>query len=290
MRASGYFGSVLLYFQTMLLLWLGVSIAGGWLVAHLAARYAGLPLVVTVLIGLAMALVVFVLLRRLAGRWFVIQINNHWPHLCAFARGEPTCFDQPIEACAQRLVAAARANEADEIVVIGHSGGGALAPAVIVRALELDPDVGRRGPPVVLLTLGSIAPGAALHPRAEKLRALFGRLAVEPSVRWIDCQTRLDVMNFWDFDPVAGIGVEIGAARCNPLVWNLRLRDMLTDEFINRNRLDFFRLHYQFIMANDRRAPYDYFMLVCGPLPVATWAEEPHVALGRFAADGAISP
>ncbi len=37
---------------------------------------------------------------------------------------------------------------------------------------------------------------------------------------------------------------------------------MLTDEFVNRNRLDFFRLHYQFIMANDKRAPYDYFMLV----------------------------
>ncbi len=64
-----------------------------------------------------------------------------------------------------------RANEVDEIVVVGHSGGGALAPAVMVRALELDPDVGRRGPPVVLLTLGSIAPGAALHPRAEKLRS-----------------------------------------------------------------------------------------------------------------------
>ena len=41
-------------------------------------------------------------------------------------------------------------------------------------------------------------------------------------------------MNFWDFDPVAGIGVEIGAARCNPLVWKLRLRDMLSDEFYKR--------------------------------------------------------
>ena len=173
--------------------------------------------------------------------------------------------------------------------MIGHSGGGALAPAVMVRALELDPEIGRRGPPVTLLTLGSIAPGAALHPKAEKLRALFARLAVEPSVRWIDCQTRLDVMNFWDFDPVEGIGVHVGAERCNPLVWNLRLRDMLADEFVNRNRLNFFRLHYQFIMANDHRAPYDYFMLVCGPLPVATWARDTHEALAAFAADATLS-
>jgi hypothetical protein len=288
LRASGYFGAVLLYFQGMLLLWLALSLAGGWLIAHVAARYGGLPLLAAIPLGIAAALAILVLLRRLADRWFVVQINNHWPHLCAFARGERTCFDAPVEACAQRLLAAVAANEADEIILIGHSGGGALAPAVMVRALELDPDVGRRGPPVVLLTLGSIAPGAALHPRAEKLRALFARIAVEPSVRWIDCQTRLDVMNFWDFDPVEGIGVQAGPQRCNPLVWNLRLRDMLNDEFINRNRINFFRLHYQFIMANDKRAPYDFFMLVCGPLPVAIWARDPRAALARFADDVAL--
>jgi hypothetical protein len=129
-----------------------------------------------------------------------------------------------------------------------------------------------------------------LHPRAEKLRALFGKLAVEPSIRWVDCQTRLDVMNFWDFDPVADIGIEVGPERCNPQVWNLRLRDMLKDEFINRNRLDFFRLHYQVIMANDKRAPYDYFMLVAGPLRTTDWARDPAAALSRFAADGTLLP
>src|SRR5439155_388782 len=116
-------------------------------------------------------------LRPLADRWFLVQINNHWPYLCEFARGEATGFDPLIEACAQRVIAAVRANEADEVIVIGHSGGGAMAPAVIVRALELDPDIGRRGPPLVLLTLGSIAPGAALDPRAQSLRATFARPA-----------------------------------------------------------------------------------------------------------------
>jgi hypothetical protein len=216
---------------------------------------------------------------------FVIQINSHWPYLCEFARGEATCFDAPIEACAQRVVAAARANDADEIVVIGHSGGGALAPAVIVRALELDPDVGRRGPPLVLLTLGSIAPGAALHPKATRLRAVFARIAVEPSITWIDSQSRKDVLNFWDFDPVAGLGIDVGNKRCNPIVWRVRFRDMLSPEFYKRIRLNFFRLHYQFIMANDQRAPYDYFMLVCGPVPVASWAKDPHAALASFDAD-----
>ena len=232
---------------------------------------------------------IFLALRPLADRWFVVQINSHWPYLCAFARGVPTCFDAPIEACARRLVAVVRANAADEIVVVGHSGGGALAPAVVTRALELDPDVGRRGPPLVLLTLGSIAPGAALHPRAAKLRAVFARLAVEPSVVWIDVQSRKDVLNFWDFDPIEGIGVRAGRARCNPLIWKVRFRDMLSEDFYRRIRSNFFRLHYQFIMANDQRAPYDYFMLVCGPVPVAVWARDPQAALAAFDADASLA-
>jgi pimeloyl-ACP methyl ester carboxylesterase len=204
-------------------------------------------------------------------------------------RAEHRIGHRPIDACAERLIAAARANAVDEIVVVGHSGGGALAPVVLARALERDPDLGRRGPPIVLLTLGSIMPGAALHPKAVQLHTVVARLAVEPSISWIDCQSRKDVMNFWDFDPVAGIGVVAGPARCNPLVWKLRFREMLSPEFYKRLRLNFFRMHYQFIMANDRRAPYDYFMLMCGPLPVATWARSYGAVMAAFAEDASLA-
>jgi pimeloyl-ACP methyl ester carboxylesterase len=292
LRASWAFGLVLIHFQLLLTWWLALSIGSGVLAALAVTRLLDWPAVVGFLVGLVVALGAFCALKPLANRWFAIQINSHWPYLCAFARGEPTCFDAPIEACAERIVAAARANEVDEIVVIGHSGGGALAPAVMARALELDPDLGRRGPSVVLLTLGSIAPGAALHPKAVKLRAVFAGLAVEPSIRWIDAQSRKDVLNFWDFDPIAEIGIRIGAERCNPLVWQVRFRDVLTEELYRRIRFNFFRLHYQFIMANDRREPakmgYDYFMLVCGPLAVATWAADPARALAAFAADATL--
>ncbi|MGZ3289385.1 MAG: hypothetical protein ACXU87_15235, partial [Xanthobacteraceae bacterium] len=166
---------------------------------------------------------------------------------------------------------------------------GALAPAVIVRALELDPDIGRKGPPLVLVTLGSIAPGAALHPKAVRLRAVFARLAVEPSVLWIDSQSRADVLNFWNFDPVEGIGARVDGRRCNPLIWKVRFGDMLSRQFYWRIRFNFFRLHYQFIMASDRRAPYDYFLLVCGPVPVAAWARDPNGVLAAFAADGRLA-
>ena len=288
LRASWEFGAALIHFQMLLLWWLVLSASGGWLAAYAAMHFLGLHGPAGIVIGVAAAAAIFFALRPLANHLFVIQINSHWPYLCEFARGEATCFDAPIETCAQRVVAAVRANEADEIIVVGHSGGGALAPAVIVRALELDPDIGRKGPPLVLVTLGSIAPGAALHPRAARLRAVFARLAVEPSVLWIDSQSRADVLNFWNFDPVEGVGAQVEGRCCNPLIWKVRFGDMLSRQFYWRIRFNFFRLHYQFIMASDRRAPYDYFLLVCGPMPVASWARDPNGVLAMFAADGSL--
>ena len=47
---------------------------------------------------------------------------------------------------------------------------------------------------------------------------------------------------------------------------------MLAPEFFKKIGRSWFRMHYQFIMANDMRAPYEYMMLVCGPVPVEQWA------------------
>jgi hypothetical protein len=63
---------------------------------------------------------------------------------------------------------------------------------------------------------------------------------------------------------------------------------MVSPEFYRRLRTNFFRLHYQFILGSDRRAPYDYVMLTCGPLPAVEWAKNPQAALASFAEDGAL--
>ena len=264
-RASLSYGLVLTHFQMLLIYWLALSAACGWLIGWLAIYLSGIPPMLAVALGIAAALGCFKLLRPLADKLFVVQINSHWPYLLEYARGEPSCFDRPIEAGARRLIEVARANDADEILVVGHSGGGVTAPAVVARALELDPDVGRRGPRVILLTPGSLMPGIGLHRAATKVHAVIARIAVEPSILWIDAQARKDMLNFFDFDPVAGIGVDVGARRCNPLVWTVGFHNMLAPEFYNRLRWNLFRMHYQFIMANDTRAPYEYMMLVAGP-------------------------
>jgi hypothetical protein len=288
-RAAWRFELHLLYFQMLLWLWLGLALAGGSLAALALARLGGLPQPAAIAVGSGVAIACFLLLRPLADRLQVVQINNCWPYLREFARGQASAFDAPIDGYAARIVAAARAGECDEIVVVGHSAAGVTACAVMARAFALDAELGARGPNIVLLTLGSVMPAAALHPAAQKMRGVIARLATEPSLTWIDCVSRKDVMNFWDFDPVAGIGVEVGARRCNPLIWRVRFKEVVSPEYYRRLRLSFFRLHYQFIMSGDRRAPYDYLMLVAGPVAVADWARHPDRTAAAFAPDGALT-
>jgi hypothetical protein len=69
------------------------------------------------------------------------------------------------------------------------------------------------------------------------------------------------------------------------MTWQVRFRDMLSEQFYRSLRWNFFRLHYQFIMANDIRAPYDYFMLVCGPVTPAEWVKRGRDVLAEFAED-----
>lgn len=284
-RADYRYGLALVHFQMLLIYWLGLSALGGWFAAVAATRMLAAPDALGAAVGALAAAGCFALLRPIADRWFVVQINSHWPFLVEFGRGEPSCFDRPIEAGARRLVEIARAGAVDEILVVGHSGGGVTAPAVVARALELDPDVGRRGPRLVLLTPGSLMPGIGLHGSAVKVRAIIERIAIEPSLLWIDVQARKDALNFFGFDPVSGLGIDVGARRCNPLIWRVRFRDMLAPEFYGRLRFNLFRMHYQFIMANDRRAPYDYLMLVMGPVPVEQWARNGWQELAAFAED-----
>jgi len=285
-RASWQFGLHHLVLQLLLLVWIAASMAVGALAWYIARHKLGVPVSIGLGISVATFFATFMALRPLANRWFVIRVNNHWPYLREFGRGEPTCFDRPIEVGAARLKELASGNDADEVVVVGHSGGAPLAQCIVARALELDPDLGRRGPRVILLTIGSVTPAVSLHPGAQKMRETIRRLAIEPSITWIEVQARKDPLNFWDFDPVAESGIQLGPERCNPVLWQIRFRDMLSAETYRKLRWKLFRLHFQYIMANHMRASYDYFMLIGGPVPIIEWAKRQREIIAKFSPEG----
>jgi hypothetical protein len=194
-------------------------------------------------------------------------------------------WDQRIERFARHLVNVASTSDAEEIVVVGHSSGSFLGTEIVARALELDPGLGRRGPRIVLLTIGGNLPIVGFHAAAQDFRDHLRRLAIEPSIDWIDCQSRKDVMNFHPFDPITGHGIELGAMRRNPTIVAVRFRDIIKPENYNRFRWKFFRVHFQFVMANERPHAYDFFMIVCGPVPLRERMADPAAALALAIGD-----
>jgi hypothetical protein len=196
-------------------------------------------------------------------------------------------WDERIDRFAQYLSKVARSSDAQEIVVVGHSSGSFLGTEIVARALKLDPDLGRQGPRVVLLTLGGNFPIVGFHAVSSEFRAHLRLLALEPSVHWIDCQARKDVMNFFNFDPIAAHGIEVGAARRNPSIVRVRFREIIKPQRYDFWRWQFFRVHFQFVMANERPHAYDFFMMVCGPVPLLERVACPEAALAVATGDPA---
>ena len=149
------------------------------------------------------------------------------------------------------------------------------------------PTLGRHGPRIVLLTIGGNFPIVGFHAVSQQFRDHLRMLAVEPSIDWIDCQSRKDVMNFYPFDPIAGHGIDVGAARRNPTIVPVRFRDIIKPEHYNVFRWKFFRVHFQFVMANERPHAYDFFMIVCGPVPLSERMAVPDAALAVATGDPA---
>jgi hypothetical protein len=63
---------------------------------------------------------------------------------------------------------------------------------------------------------------------------------------------------------------------------------MLDHDMYLRIRLNFFRVHCQFVSGNDRRTSYDYFMLTCGPISAKSQTLAPDGALSMIADDGGL--
>ncbi len=286
-RANWRFGLLYLYPTAGVLFATVVPVLVGGIVTRLAEERAGLAPSTAALAGIAAAAACYLVAHRLAARAFALQLADSWLWFRDWAHGRRPDFVERLDAFARRVVARARAADVDEIVVVGHSAGGTCAVPMIARALEIDPAFAREGPPLTLLTLGTSLPVAAFHPRSASVRDAIRQVAVASSLRWVDCQARKDVLNFPGFDPVSGVGIHVGDEPRGPIVWVVRFRDLLSPALYGRLRWNFFRMHFQYVMANDRRGPYDYFMMTCGPAPILDWAMNGLEAVGRFSQSAA---
>jgi pimeloyl-ACP methyl ester carboxylesterase len=163
--------------------------------------------------------------------------------------------------------------EEGEIVIVGHSLGATFAVDALARALDLDRALATHRAKICLVTVGATIPKCALHPAAHRLRERIAKVVAEPSVLWAEYQAREDAISFYRFDPVSltRVGGKADRLDSKPIIRRINVKNLLSPEIYKRFRLRVLRLHYQFVSANDIRAVYDYFMMICGPVFATAW-------------------
>lgn len=275
-RYGWRYGLFFLYPVFILLAFAAVGVALAW---HATAY--GLPLLLAPVVALA----VFAALNVWPGRFMLLPyMLDDWLFAYELAHRSRPGLDERLDVFARDIAEALSEGGVDEIVVAGHSLGCALQAEVLDRALRMA--AGRRAPGVrlAMLSTGSSLLKIALHPAAAWLRESVARLSQNATLFWVEYQTLVDIISFYKVDPLKALHLpETG----RPLLLRVYVRDMLAQETYRRFKGNFFRLHRQLVMGNDKRYPYDYYMICCGPFSLQTRAEHPErvMALGP---DGAL--
>jgi hypothetical protein len=271
------------------ILFAAVAIILGWVAGALLGSPALGSAWLGAVAGLVVAVAAFWLLMRWPGeRWRVSQGLADWIFARDYMLLRRRDVEARAEAFADRLIACVRRADADEIIVAGHSLGATIVVDMLARALARDPDLGRRGPKLGVLTIGATIPKLALHPGGGWVRDAARRIAAEPSLSWAEFQARDDVISFHKFHPVELKRFNDVNDASPPVIRRVQIHEMLSEAAFRRYRFNFMRLHYQFVMANERRALYDYFMLICGPAPFWQTINQANGPVDLYAADGSL--
>ncbi len=205
--------------------------------------------------------------RFIGRRYFVFHLMDLW----SFSREHLHCrrpeMDARIDDWALLIAERTAATDYDEVLLIGHSTGGALILDVAHQLAERLAAEGKVAD-FKLVTVGSTSLKVALHPKAERARERLETLARHHGIRWVEFQALTDIINFYKCDPYARAGLTHPRPDVFPRQFQVRFRDMLERAAYKRVKKNFFRVHYQFISANSRRYFYDFFMICCGTRPI----------------------
>ncbi|HWA28733.1 MAG TPA: hypothetical protein VG734_23990 [Lacunisphaera sp.] len=236
--------------------------------------------------GALAAPVVFAALYFSAGRyWRIPQALDDWNFARDYVRNQRPETVARLKECAGKLLVAADDPSVDEVLLVGHSFGATLALEVLAQALTLRPDLGR-AKPFRLLTVGATIPKLGLHPRGNRIRECAAAIVAAPQIDWAEYQAADDPISFYKVNPLTMERQRDFPPGSRPMVRRVHASDMLAAETYHRFRHRWVRLHYQFLMANDVRARYDYFMFVCGPVPFSALVAAPGGPADFFAPDG----
>ncbi len=218
------------------------------------------------LAGIAVATAVLALFRRADRRLYAYYLMHDYAFAAHLDGAYPPALEARLARFTDRL-AGALAGDVDEVLLVGHSSGAAMAVSVMADLIRAG-RVPANGPALALLTLGQVVPMLSFLPRAKRLRGDLAFLSEQPGIFWLDVSAPGDACCFALCDPVAVSGAA-GPGQIWPLVISAAFSRTLSPERRRAMRHRWLRRHFQYLHAFDRPADYDYFAITAGPLTLA---------------------
>ncbi|MGM9487112.1 hypothetical protein [Ideonella sp. YS5] len=245
---------------------LGIGGLAGWVwrASHPALAVGGAATLVTLLWALA---------RRAQAKVQMAWLMRSASVILEQARGHLPALEQRLDDFASRLIELARLPEVDEVLVVGHSSGAMLAVSVMARALAREPRLLEQNACVALLTLGHCIPVLSYQPEAMRFRGELARLRQEQRLTWLDFTAPPDGCCFALMDPTEVCLDGLQGSGSLPPGGPKRLSPRFAQSFSSARyrsiRRDKYRCHFQYLMATEVPAAYDYFSVTAGPIRLA---------------------
>ncbi|MDB5818244.1 MAG: hypothetical protein JWQ11_1884 [Rhizobacter sp.] len=235
-----------------------------------AAVAMGMPMVAGCVVGGAVAAGLVWIGRQAAHRLHSYWLLRIYDFSVKQADGKTPDLEARLDAFAQRIVEQARNGEQDELLIVGHSTGATMALAALARALRLDPGLAAGKVRIGLVTLGHCVPMLSLLPQAQRFRDELAVVAGADGVDWVDFTAPTDGACFAFVDVIAASGIDQSPAMLTsatrPKLLSPRFPTLFSPARYARMRRDWYRNHFQYLMAGEQLGEYDYFAITAGAL------------------------
>ncbi|MEN0000683.1 MAG: lipase [Pseudomonadota bacterium] len=250
-----------------------LSVLAGWIVGRLAGQ---LVVVMGLVGGMAATILLLFFLNR---RYFLLHLMDLWSFSADYIRQRRPLVRKQLDAWGAYVAQLQADHDVDEILLVGHSTGGAIildvaaSAARACRARDVEPKF-------TIMTVGSTSLKIGLHPAARWYADAIAELEANAHVHWFEYQSLTDLINFYRCDPFALMGVEKSRAAPFPAFQQVRMSHMLDRPFYRQIQFNLLRVHYQFISGNTQRYFYDFPIICFGALSLADRFEFEREAVG----------
>ncbi len=146
-------------------------------------------------------------------------------------------------------------NKYDETLIISHCMGTNLAASVISKIIQEHPkfDISK----IKFLSMAQVIPWLSFLPEAKSFQNDL-KVIADSKVKWVDISSPADYICFAMTDPYAMIDCEIS----NPVkILNPKFHNIFNPDEYKKMKKDRLRIHFQYFMAGDNIAEYDFYQI-----------------------------